>query len=55
MTAESDSGVVLLCTDGPITRIVYHAVAGRFGPASVIVEDRVPRSTFLKRRYKRLV
>lgn len=54
MAAQSDSGVVLLCTDDPITRIVYHAVAGRFGPISVIVEDRVSRATFLKRRYKKL-
>jgi phosphoribosylglycinamide formyltransferase-1 len=52
-----DARVVLLASDGPSTRIVYHALRSQL-PADVrldaILEGAVPRGQFLKRRVKRL-
>ena len=47
-------GIVLLLNNGDLSRIVYHALAGEFSIEAVVREGRVPRSTFLKRRLKKL-
>jgi folate-dependent phosphoribosylglycinamide formyltransferase PurN len=47
-------GLVLLVDKGALSRIVYHALAEDFSIEAVIREERVARSTFLKRRLKRL-
>lgn len=46
--------IVLLCSDGDSTRAVYRALEDEFGEVVVIMEDDVPRSTFLRRRVKKL-
>ena len=46
--------VVLLCGDDPVSRIVYHALAGSVSLAGVVVEDRVPRTTLARRRLRTL-
>jgi phosphoribosylglycinamide formyltransferase-1 len=46
--------VVMLATDGPSTRIVYHALAADFPGLRVIVEEPVSRSLLLKRRARKL-
>lgn len=46
--------IVLLGTDGASTRIIYHALANRFGPPVVIVERSVPARSFFRRRARRL-
>jgi folate-dependent phosphoribosylglycinamide formyltransferase PurN len=47
-------GLVLLVDNSTLSRIVYHALAKEFSIEAVIREGRVARSTFLKRRLKRL-
>jgi folate-dependent phosphoribosylglycinamide formyltransferase PurN len=51
---ENNQKVVLLCTNGDSTRAVYQALKQEFGDITVIMEDDVPRSLFLKRRLKKL-
>jgi folate-dependent phosphoribosylglycinamide formyltransferase PurN len=46
--------IVLLATADRTTNMVYHALAHEFGEIEVILEDSVPRTELLKRRYKRL-
>jgi folate-dependent phosphoribosylglycinamide formyltransferase PurN len=45
---------VLLVDKSAFSRIVYHALAEDFSIEAVVREERVARSTFLKRRLKRL-
>jgi len=47
-------GLVLLVDDSDLSRIIYHALAGEFTIEAVVREAKVSRSTFLKRRVKRL-
>jgi folate-dependent phosphoribosylglycinamide formyltransferase PurN len=47
-------GLVLLVDKNALSRIVYHALAEDFRIDMVIREERVARSTFLKRRLKKL-
>jgi hypothetical protein len=46
--------LVLLAQDGPLTRIVWHALEREFGMFPVLVEEPVPVLQFLRRRVKRL-
>jgi folate-dependent phosphoribosylglycinamide formyltransferase PurN len=46
--------VVLLASDGPSTRIVYHALAKEYPGMQVILEETVSRYQFLRRRVKKL-
>lgn len=48
------SGIVLLIDRSDLSRVVYHALTGEFEVAATIREARVPRSTLLKKRLKRL-
>ena len=50
----SDRRLVLLATRGESTTIVYNFLAEQFGVTRVILENRVPRSQFLRRRVKKL-
>ncbi|HVM01097.1 MAG TPA: formyl transferase [Acidimicrobiales bacterium] len=45
---------VLVCTDCPASRIVYHRLRAEVGDLDVVVEDRVPRARLLRRRLRRL-
>jgi phosphoribosylglycinamide formyltransferase 1 len=55
MTGEArNAGVVLLCTDDDISRIVYHALRERFGAVAVVVEEPVSRTQLLRRRTRTL-
>lgn len=47
-------GIVLLIDHSDLSRIVYHALAEEFDIDVVVREAKVPRSTFLKRRLKKL-
>jgi folate-dependent phosphoribosylglycinamide formyltransferase PurN len=47
-------GIVLLADKSSLSRIVYHALAEEFSIDAVVLEEPVPRSTFLKRRLKKL-
>ncbi len=47
-------GIVLLLDRSALSRIVYHSLAAEFPIEAVVREDRVARSTFLKRRLKKL-
>jgi folate-dependent phosphoribosylglycinamide formyltransferase PurN len=47
-------GIVLLADKSSLSRIVYHALAEEFSIDAVVCEEPVPRSTFLKRRLKKL-
>jgi folate-dependent phosphoribosylglycinamide formyltransferase PurN len=47
-------GIVLLVDDSDLSRIIYHALTGEFDIEAVVREAKVPRSTFLKRRLKKL-
>jgi len=49
-----DRRLVLLATRGESTTIVYNFLAERFGVTRVILEIRVPRLQFLRRRVKKL-
>lgn len=55
-SAEGSGGcsLLLLAQDGPLTRIVWHALEREFGPFPVIVEGAVPTLQFLRRRVKNL-
>jgi phosphoribosylglycinamide formyltransferase 1 len=46
--------VVLLCTDNPASRILFHHLQARFAGVSVIQEDPVSSRALLRRRAKRL-
>jgi methionyl-tRNA formyltransferase len=46
--------IVLLCSDNPAARIMFHFLRNRFGPVAVIQEQRVSQRTLLRRRIKRL-
>lgn len=53
--AENKKSIVLLCSDGDSSRAVYRALKDEFGDVvTVIMEEDVPRGTFLKRRVKKL-
>jgi folate-dependent phosphoribosylglycinamide formyltransferase PurN len=47
-------GIVLLIDNSDLSRIVYHAMAEEFRIDAVVREAKVSRSTFLKRRLKKL-
>ena len=47
-------GLVLLVNSNVLSRIVYHALAEEFSIEVVVREGRIARSTFLKRRLKKL-
>lgn len=49
-----DRRLVLLATGGESTTIVYNFLAERFGVTRVILEGRIPRLQFLRRRVKKL-
>lgn len=51
---ENKENIVLLCSNGDSTRAVYQALKERFGDVTVIMEEDVPKSLFLKRRLKKL-
>lgn len=51
---DRGSPVVLLATDGPSTRIVYHALRAEFGDVVAILEHPVSRFRLLRRRVNRL-
>lgn len=46
--------IVLLVDDSDLSRIIYHALAGEFNIEAVVRETKTSRSTFLKRRLKKL-
>ena len=46
--------IVLLCSEGDSSAIVYNALKKHYKIDKIIVEDDVPRKTFLKRRIKKL-
>jgi folate-dependent phosphoribosylglycinamide formyltransferase PurN len=46
--------IVLLVDDSDLSRIIYHALAGEFNIEAVVRETKISRSTFLKRRLKKL-
>ncbi|MDQ6945384.1 MAG: formyl transferase [Actinomycetota bacterium] len=46
--------IVLLCSDNPASRIIFHALQDRFGQVSVIQEEPVPQTVLLRRRAARL-
>jgi folate-dependent phosphoribosylglycinamide formyltransferase PurN len=52
--ADRRGGVVLLASTGESTRIVYHALASRFGDVRVIMEPPVARGVLLRRRLRTL-
>ncbi|MGH9178431.1 MAG: formyl transferase [Acidimicrobiales bacterium] len=62
MTSANGSGapggrgarVVLLATRCPAADVIYHALRAAVGPLDVVLEQRVPRSQFLRRRVRRL-
>jgi phosphoribosylglycinamide formyltransferase 1 len=45
---------VLLCSDNPASRIIYHHLSRRFGAVSVIQEEPVSQVRLIRRRAKRL-
>lgn len=45
---------MLLCSDNPASRILYHHLHRRFGELSVVQEEPVPQRTLLRRRASRL-
>jgi folate-dependent phosphoribosylglycinamide formyltransferase PurN len=47
-------GLVLLINNNVRSRIIYHALANEFSIDAVVREEKVARSTFLKRRFKKL-
>src|SRR5688500_1621509 len=54
MSMESESGIVLLCSDGDSTRAIYNALERRFGPVPVVMEDAMSRIDMAKRRANKL-
>jgi folate-dependent phosphoribosylglycinamide formyltransferase PurN len=46
--------IVVLTVGGPLEWITVNALARRFGPVSVLIEEPEPRSVFLKRRLRKL-
>jgi folate-dependent phosphoribosylglycinamide formyltransferase PurN len=53
----AEGRIVLLATDGPSTRMVYHALRSSLPDSvglAVILEERVPRKQLLRRRAERL-
>ena len=52
--APGRNRVLLLCTDCPASRMVYHRLVVEFGEVDVVVEDPVRRGQLLRRRLKRL-
>jgi folate-dependent phosphoribosylglycinamide formyltransferase PurN len=46
--------ILLLASEGPSSRVVYHALRREFGEVAVVLEDPVPRREFLRRRVARL-
>ena len=51
---KNEGSIVLLCSKGDSTCAVYRALKEKFGDITVIMEEDVPRNTFLKRRVKKL-
>lgn len=47
-------GIVLLCTDCPASRMVFHQLTAELGHIDVVVEDPVPTRRLLRRRLTRL-
>jgi len=54
VTDKSPGPVVLLGSDGPATRIIYHALAREFPSVEVILERRLSRITIFLRRLRSL-
>jgi folate-dependent phosphoribosylglycinamide formyltransferase PurN len=54
LTGARTRPVVLLGSDGPGTRIIYHALAREFPDVEVVLERRLSRLTILKRRLRTL-
>jgi folate-dependent phosphoribosylglycinamide formyltransferase PurN len=54
MTGGVASPVVLLGSDGPATRIIYHALAREFPALEVVLERRLSRFAILRRRFRTL-
>lgn len=54
MTEGSSCRVVLLGSDGPGTRIIYHALAREFGSVDVVIERRLPKIQIFLRRVRTL-
>ena len=54
VTATPARSVVLLGSDGPATRIIYHALAREFPVVEVVLERRLSRFTILRRRFRTL-
>lgn len=46
--------MVMLCTDCPASRMIFHRLAAEVGEVDVVVEDPVPRRQLLRRRVERL-
>ncbi|MDP9203651.1 MAG: formyl transferase [Gemmatimonadota bacterium] len=51
-TDPARNGIVLLCGDFVATRAIYAALAQKFGPVTVIVEDPLPRGELVRRRLR---
>ena len=54
VTARRDGPVVLVASDGPGTRIIYHALAREFDRVEVVLERRLSRVHIFFRRVRRL-
>lgn len=46
--------VIVLGTDGPFTRIIYHALVANFGDVRIVLEEPVSRMLLLRRRVLKL-
>jgi folate-dependent phosphoribosylglycinamide formyltransferase PurN len=49
-----EGGVLLLCSDNPASRIIFHFLRGRFGDIGVIMEEPVSQLALVRRRLSRL-
>jgi phosphoribosylglycinamide formyltransferase 1 len=54
MSLTAARPIVLMATDGPSSRIVYHTLAREFGSIKVILEERPSRLQMVRRRIKTL-
>jgi methionyl-tRNA formyltransferase len=50
----SGARIVMLCTDGRSSRVIYHALQAKFGVSKVLMEPPVSKRRLLFRRAKRL-
>src|SRR5712691_10695764 len=54
MARSRRCSVLILARDGPLTRIISHALEKELGAVPMIVEESVPMIQFVKRRVKNL-